>query len=104
MDGGKRAMWKSAVVAVSFFAINCGTLHAQELGAKDCFSIMVPPPVGNQSPPGVAIYGMIGSILINKCTGQTWILVKSTVAKDSSAFRWFPVSVTNGEALWPGIP
>jgi hypothetical protein len=97
-------MWKSAVITVSFFVINGGTLNAQELGGKDCFSITVPHPVSTQFAPGTAIFGMIGSILINRCTGQTWMLVKSTVTKGSSAYRWFPVSTANGEALWPDNP
>ena len=71
-------MWKSAVITVSFFVINGGTLNAQELGGKDCFSITVPHPVSTQFAPGTAIFGLIGSILINRCTGQTWMLVKST--------------------------
>jgi hypothetical protein len=49
--------------------------------------------------------GMILPILLNKCTGQTWVLTTTTLLDANSqqtnsyAFRWFPLAANTGEAV-----
>ena len=50
---------------------------------------------GESTPMGV------GSILLNKCTGEAWLLMTRQVSDGATAFRWFPIKVGDGEAGWP---
>jgi hypothetical protein len=47
--------------------------------------------------------GPAGAILLNKCTGETWLLVSTTVRGADSASRWYPIKVENVEAVIPSL-
>jgi hypothetical protein len=47
--------------------------------------------------------GSLSSILINKCTGDTWILVRTNIG-NATTNRWFPITVEVGEAKMPINP
>jgi hypothetical protein len=47
--------------------------------------------------------GSLSSILINKCTGDTWILVRTNIG-NATTNRWFPITVEVGEAKMPITP
>jgi len=36
--------------------------------------------------------GLTGSILINRCTGETWILTRVGLSSDKQTFRWLPIT------------
>ena len=40
--------------------------------------------------------GSLGSILVDKCTGNTWMLVR-TQTPNGATNRWFPISVEKSE-------
>jgi hypothetical protein len=85
--------------AVSLVMINTGTSFADEPN-KDCFSITTPPAVaGGQGI--ITTFGLAtvnGSILINRCTGQTWVLAKAAAGKGAYTYRWYPILSGNEEA------
>lgn len=66
-------------------------LSAQE--KTPCYEITVPN--------GDSMSMGLGSILLNKCTGEAWLLLTSKVSDGTTAFRWFPIKVGDGEA---GLP
>ena len=71
--------------AMFFFA----TTHVASAQNKEpCY--MVVPTSGNA----------LGSILVDRCTGKTWILVRTDVGK-GTAVRWWPISTETGEAISP---
>src|SRR5262245_8463015 len=39
----------------------------------------------------------LGSILIDKCTGKTWLLGRSSSSRFSTAIRWFPITTDTNE-------
>jgi hypothetical protein len=42
--------------------------------------------------------GSLSSILLNRCTGDSWILVRASLSNGATAPRWFPISVEKSEA------
>lgn len=41
------------------------------------------------------------SILLDKCSGHTWMLVRQRTGDNQTAYRWVPISVSNsGESTW----
>ena len=47
--------------------------------------------------------GPAGAILLNKCTGETWLLVTTGVRGADTASRWYPIKVENVEAVIPSL-
>jgi hypothetical protein len=43
----------------------------------------------------------LGSILLDRCTGNSWILVRVNLSSGSTAFRWSPLSVEKSEVVVP---
>jgi hypothetical protein len=41
----------------------------------------------------------IGSILIDRCTGNTWLLLQTKLANGATANRWYPIAVEKSEAI-----
>lgn len=41
----------------------------------------------------------MGSILLNKCTGQAWLLMVRKLDDGTSAMRWMAIKVGDGEAI-----
>lgn len=50
------------------------------------------------------------SILLNRCTGDTWMLVRTGIKQGKGAeeftYRWYPVAIGSGEATLarPALP
>jgi hypothetical protein len=42
----------------------------------------------------------VGSILLNKCTGEAWVLMMREASDGGTAVRWLPIKVGDGEAGW----
>jgi hypothetical protein len=42
--------------------------------------------------------GSLGSILLDKCTGNSWILVRTTLDNGTTTARWFPITVEKSES------
>ena len=63
---------------------------------KRCFDVVMPPRGGQSS---IASAGE--SILLNRCTGDTWVLVRSSVGKTGNNFvyRWYPIKTGSDEAV-----
>jgi hypothetical protein len=94
MEGNN--MIRIVMLAAGMLVIGVAAATAQE---KDCFSVTSP------------AQATLGSILINRCTGATWVL--SRVRTNSGTLlRWFPLSTEQVEAiiepvgtgLQPGAP
>jgi hypothetical protein len=76
-------MIRIVMLAAGMLVIGVAAASAQE---KDCFSVTSP------------AQATLGSILINRCTGATWIL--NRIRTDSgTVLRWFPVSTERAEAI-----
>jgi hypothetical protein len=56
---------------------------------KDCFAVIVTN----------ASSGSLGSILLDKCTGNSWVLARAPLGSGITANRWYPISVEKGEAI-----
>jgi hypothetical protein len=46
--------------------------------------------------------GNVGSIMINKCTGDSWVLVRTTLGNGAYTLRWFPITVEKNEVIQRG--
>jgi hypothetical protein len=45
--------------------------------------------------------GSLGSIRLDKCTGNSWILVRTTLDNGATTARWFPITVEKSESTLP---
>jgi hypothetical protein len=61
---------------------------AQQNQQKECFTVIM-----NNSTGG----GSLGAILLNKCTGDSWMLIRTTLANGATTNRWYPLSAENSE-------
>jgi hypothetical protein len=69
---------------------------AQDVQHRECFSVVM-----NNSTGG----GSLGAILIDKCTGNSWILARTSLANGVTTSRWFPITVEKEEiGSRPGGP
>jgi len=90
------AMIRLVILAAGTLVIGIPAATAQE---KDCFSITSP------------AAATLGAILINRCTGETWLLSRART-NSGIMLRWFPLSTERVEAiieplgagLQPGVP
>lgn len=78
------------IIASALVAIGVPAMAADAPVA--CFEIVAP-----------AEHAGWEALMLNKCTGASWILVRSTVYRggkptDDYAYRWFPVVVSRDEA------
>ena len=55
---------------------------------RDCFTVVM-----NHSTGGTSL----GAILLDRCTGNSWILARTTSNNGDTATRWFPVTVEKSE-------
>jgi hypothetical protein len=75
------------------------------LAAPTCASAQAQQPSNNQQPcyevlMTVGEYGPLGSLRINKCTGETWeLLAAPTDNSGMSGNRWYPLTVETREKL-----
>jgi hypothetical protein len=91
-------------VAIGLLMASCVTAAAQKSDFEGkpapCFEVTMAPRAGGGA--GFSTDPAF-SILLNRCTGDTWMLVRTTISKGKGtagefAYRWYPVSVGSGEA------
>jgi hypothetical protein len=56
---------------------------------RDCFAVTMNPTA------------TLGAILVDKCTGNSWILGRVKPSTDATTLRWFPLSVEKRELVVP---
>jgi hypothetical protein len=44
----------------------------------------------------------LGSIMLDRCTGNSWLLVRVNLSDGGTALRWSPLSVERSELVTPG--
>jgi hypothetical protein len=74
-----------ACACLGLFAVSSTGASAQQ---GECFAVMMTNATGG---------GNLGSILVDKCTGNTWVLGRVNLANGGSTIRWFPISVEKTE-------
>jgi hypothetical protein len=57
---------------------------------RDCFTVAL-----TSSTAG----GSLGSILLDRCTGKSWILVRAVLSNGATAQRWSPITVEKDESV-----
>jgi hypothetical protein len=57
---------------------------------QECFEVAMTNATGG---------GSLGSILVDKCTGNTWMLTRTQTPNGATTNRWFPISVEKSEAI-----
>ena len=62
---------------------------------QECFTVAMNNATGG---------GSLGSILLNKCTGDTWVFTRTFLPNGAMANRWFPISVEKSEATSSNPP
>ena len=80
-------MVKHFSIVLSMIVLSFTSARAQQ---SECFAVMI-----TKSTNG----GNLGSIRVNKCTGETWVLTRTTLRNGTSAERWFPINVEKAEAI-----
>jgi hypothetical protein len=80
---------------LGILALLCATAGAQQPQQQqqqpqgECFTVVIPN--GGDG-------GSVGSIKLNKCTGESWMLIRTSLGDGVTTLRWFPISVEKGEA------
>jgi hypothetical protein len=62
----------------------------QQQSQRECFAVVMKNTVS------------LGSILIDKCTGKTWLLARVNVRDRGYAVRWHPITVETTEPVSSG--
>ena len=73
------------------------TTSPSSAATTTCFDVV---PLAAEAPPH-------GPILVDRCTGHTWLLLRVNLEKNGKTFtyRWLPLSLENGEpVLQFGLP
>jgi hypothetical protein len=48
--------------------------------------------------------GNLGSILLDRCTGNSWVLARTRLGDGRETTRWFPLTVEKAEIVLGGGP
>jgi hypothetical protein len=56
----------------------------------ECFRVMMNPSGGNLA---------LGSILLDQCTGKSWVLTRVNIRGVGATVRWYPITVETTEAI-----
>jgi hypothetical protein len=75
---------RSAILSLAFLFVSTIAQAQQSNSQNPCFEIYRNPSAG-----------AAGALLLNKCTGQTWIFVGTNPA------RWHPISTAKEEFIAP---
>jgi len=85
--------WTGCLAGAGILLAFATVAAAAQQQQRECFAV------------AINTQASLGSILIDKCTGKTWLLGRSSSSRFSSAIRWFPITTdTNepaGESLNP---
>jgi len=85
-----------ALLALATPAALAEQRDAQQKDAqKECFTIAMSNAVGG---------GNLGSILLDKCTGNSWVLARTRLGDGRETTRWFPLAVETAEIVIGGGP
>jgi hypothetical protein len=90
-----------AVIGLLFATTSNAAAQKSDIEGKpgQCFEVLMAPRGGTN----VLSTDPASSILLNKCTGDTWMLVRTTVSKpgkpEEFAYRWYPISAGSSEAV-----
>jgi hypothetical protein len=74
-----------ALLLLVFANVGAG---AQQNQQQECFMVFMTNATGG---------GSLGSILLNKCTGDSWILIRTSLPNGLTTSRWYPISVEKSE-------
>jgi hypothetical protein len=74
------------VIPGGAWAVAEGVPGAQQ---RDCFAVTMNPTA------------TLGAILVDKCTGNSWILGRVKPSTDATTLRWFPLAVEKRELVVP---
>lgn len=89
MKAGILALGLTAVLTVPAFAEDTNS------AMFGCYDIAMRSGAVNWPPPD-------GAIMINHCTGQTWMLERISIdQKGSTTFRWRPIGTETAEPFFP---
>jgi hypothetical protein len=77
-------LWGAVLLALSSVSA-----RAQQ---KECFTVTMSN--GTSAAP-------LGAILLDRCTGNSWVLVRINLPDGGSALRWSPLSVEKSELVTP---
>jgi hypothetical protein len=81
------------LIVLALTALLAGAVRAQDAQTGGCFSIVT----GNTDRPEA------GAFLLNRCTGESWILVRAhQSAKGGHSYRWSPIQA--GPSHVPSSP
>jgi hypothetical protein len=70
------------LVALALIAFSTRAVRAQDAQTGACFSIIT----GNSERPDA------GAFLLNRCSGQSWILVRAHQTRGGPGYRWSPIA------------
>ncbi len=77
-------------ICLGSMLVSTAQLCAQQSTAqRDCFTVIIANASG----------GGLGSILLDKCTGNSWVLARAPLGNGTTTNRWYPISVEKGEAI-----
>jgi hypothetical protein len=79
-------------VCLGMLALSASASAQQQ---QECFEVAMTNATGG---------GGLGSILINKCTGSTWLLTRTQTPNNTTTVRWFPIAVEKSEATSTNPP
>jgi hypothetical protein len=77
------------LLALATVAASAQQQQQQPQPQRECFMVVM-----NHSTVG----GSLGAILIDRCTGKTWQLVRVNLRGGATTTRWFPITVETTEA------
>jgi hypothetical protein len=88
---------KSLVCVGALLALATSTAFAEQKDAqqKECFTIAMT---------NAANGGSLGSILLDRCTGNSWVLARTRLGDGRETTRWFPLKVETAEIVIGGGP
>ncbi len=88
---------KSLACVGAFLALSTPAAFAEQRDAqqKECFTIAMANTTGG---------GNLGSILLDKCTGNSWVLARTRLGDGRETTRWFPLAVEKAEIVIGGGP
>jgi uncharacterized membrane protein len=93
---------KSLACVGAFLALSTPAAFAEQRDAqqkdaqqKECFTIAIANTTGG---------GNLGSILLDKCTGNSWVLARTRLGDGRETTRWFPLAVEKAEIVIGGGP
>ncbi len=88
---------KSLACAGALLALATSAAVAEQKDAqqRECFTIAMTNATSG---------GSLGSILLDRCTGNSWVLARTRLGDGRETTRWFPLAVESAEIVIGGGP